>query len=832
MIKKPRFMSPFFLMLLLLSVQLPANASSVRTLSDQNLADLLGWQKDANAPDSCHGHYVDHPPKNQQEKQSLSGDMDPLGLTLSADNTEVLDNDTHAILDGHVNVNHGKYFINAEHADIFRDPQSKHMKRLSLSQYVRFWLPGMSVFADKASVDLTNLNAELEGVLFRLGASSDSVSLPGRGSAKSVKKQGDSLVVMHDATYTTCPPTRQAWHLRGSTIKLNQKSGWGSVTHARLYVKKWPVFYFPYFMFPLDDRRHTGFLLPSIAYSNKHHSDVRLPLYINIAPNYDATFTPRFIQDRGWEANLLSRFLTAHHEGQLDLGILSNDRMFSRFKSDTAVNYVDNDANRPYLHQLNRADTKRSRIVFKDDAHWGRFWTAHAEFNHVSDPYYYRDLGLGSEATTQDQLLNQLEFNYHQGDWQGVMRLQETQTLHQINQYPSTEQYRQLPYLSLTRHVPYFYGTQLELDSEWVYFDRKADFATKSPVVKGKRGHLSSMITLPIQSAHAYVKPTWLMQGTWYDLHDQAVGNPETPHRGFNTFWVDSGMRLDRPLSVHNHPFIQTLEPRLYYLYTPYKQQDTVPLFDTIWQVTGYDQLFSWQRFIGHDRVSDENRVALGLQTRLLDAESGAERVKLALGGGYAFNKRETCMAVGCSDDDTVNDRFSPVSGVLSYAIDDHRKFDSSLVWLPGRRQIDHSELGFHFSRDNERRFDLSYNHFRPSVANGEGRHTINAGLIWPVSPKWQALLGWNYDITVKHAEKSLIGLKYESCCWAVRVLAGRQLVEESSEQSRHYDHIVYLQFLLKGLGSVGSSSGTAFIQSFNPDYQDKLGKSVLSSSH
>ncbi len=788
---------------------------------------MLGWQRDFLVLSFCHGKYVDSVPHSATASANNTS-QDHLGLTLSSDKTEVLDDENLAVLDGHVEVNHGKYYANAEHADIFRDPQSKYMQRLSLSEHVHFWLPGITVFCDKASVDLRSLNANLESVIFRMDSSSVSGVLPGRGSAKKIKKQGKDLVKMRDATYTTCPPIREAWHLRGARLDLDKDEGWGSITHARLYVHKLPIFYFPYFMFPLDERRHTGMLLPSFAYSNKHHTDISLPVYLNLGPNYDATITPRFIQERGWESNLRARYLTQHHSGQFEYGLLEHDRMFAKFKTATAATYTDNDTNKPYLNQLARASSSRYRLLFTDEAHWGRFWKANIAYHHVSDPYYYRDLGLGNELTTQDQLLNQMEATYAQGEWEGVIRLQDHQALHQINQKPSFDMYRQLPYLSLTKTMPYFHGAKWSWNAEWVNFDRKGDFTTKAPVVKAKRSHLSSTFAVPFKSAFAYVTPAWLAQGTWYDLEDQSAGVPETPHRVFNTLWLDSGMRFDRKLSVHGHDFVQTLEPRFYYVYTPYKQQDDIPTFDTVWQVSSYDQLFTWQRFIGHDRVSDENRIALGAETRFLDSKTGSERLRLALGTGYAFDKRRTCLATGCTDDKTANDRFSPIAGVMNYNLDEQRNLHSSLVWLPGGNHVDRSEFGFHFARGNEKQFDINYTHLRPSAANGDGKHIVNTGLILPVTTKWQVLLGWDYDISINHAEKSMVGLKYESCCWTVRVLTGRQLVQESLDASRHYDNLVYVQFLLKGLGSVGGGSGTSFIQSFNPSYEDTMGKSIL----
>jgi LPS-assembly protein len=816
------FLTTLVLLALGPSQVLANDAVSVINLPHKEMADLLGWQDDKKADSLCRGYYKD------PESLNKSAESSPLGVVLRADKTEVFEDENKAVLSGHVQVSHAGYSVFADHADIFRDVDSKQLARLSLAQYVHFWLPGLAIYSDHATVNLQTQDAQLDGVLFRFTQKSDQGALQARGTAAHIKKVGPSRLKMRQASYTTCPPTSEQWQLKGAKLDLNKETGWGSISHARLYIGKVPIFYFPYYMFPLDKRRHSGVLLPSVAYSSDHKMDVRLPFYLNIAANYDMTVTPRYMQHRGWESNMLTRFLTKNQQGEFAIGFIEHDRGFARFKESTPLAYPMNDDNRSYLKDLERAKDSRARVHFTDDLHWGRYWTMKLDYHRISDPYYYRDLGVGDAISSQDQLLSQASLHYNQGGWDGELRIQDTQTLHQIDNPIVYDQYRQLPYFALSKEVPYLHGLQWSFASQWVNFDHKNDFFTKLPVAKGQRSYLSATMTVPYQSAFAYFKPSWQVQGAWYNLTDQAVGTDGSPSRVLHSLWADSGLRYDRSLAVHDRLLIQTLEPRVYYQYTPFKEQGDFPTFDTTWQLSSYDQLFSASRFAGHDRVSDENRVAVGLQTRFLDAKTGAEKVKMALGSGYAFAERRVCLKEDCQDDDTAKDSISPVAGLLSYTIDSSRKLDGTLVWLPERRQVDRSELTFHFARDNQRRLDLSYNHYRPSEANGDGKHMLDAGVMWPLSPRWQGFMGWDYNIEDKYAEKTMLGLKYESCCWAVRVLGSNQLIKATDDTQRHHDKTIYLQFMLKGLGSVGSSSASGLIQTHHPDYQDAFATSTL----
>ena len=797
-------------------VSLTASAQTdLLELSSKKKAALLGWQH-GQSGGICPGYYVDPKPLDP-------ADAVP-GVAFSSDEAEIFEAEGKAYLNGHVQVRQGPYLVESEAARLLRDPASKQLYHISMQDYVRFWLPGFHVYSNTANYNLHTQSADLYGVLYRFkqpwqGAYVDSV-----GSAKSIKKRGEGQLTLKDATYSTCPISKAPWHVKASRLFVNQETGWASVTHARLYLGRIPVFYFPYYQFPINDQRKSGILMPSFGYHSQHDIDVTLPIYFNLAPNYDATYFPTYRQTQGWIHGLELRGLGTHMQSSLRYDVIHDDRLFARFKEKAATEYQTVSYFDRYQKAINQANQWRSAIEWEGSGNLGRFWSYDWHLEHVSDPYVYRDISQDEAKKTSDQLENKLNFSYAQNHWHGQLLVQQFQTLHRVDEDEVKDQYRQLPMMSLG-----YEASQQPVDvkwlAEWTNFDRGLDYLSQAQKATGQRSYGELDLAKRMYHGHYELTPEVLYRGIGYHHLEHEGYTDESLYEGFVSLITNQALSFER--ENHKKTWRQTLQPRLYTLWTPYKKQQHLPNFDTAWDVLSYEKLFSPYRFKGHDRVSDENRVALGLESKVLAADSGQELAAFRLGSGRSFRDRKVCLEQPC-DDDTHEARLSVVAANASISVSEHRQLKADFAWLPEDNRVDNASFTWHYDHGSEKQFDLSYVYRRDSVSNEKAKHVIDSGLVWPLNPNWQGLVGYGYDLRKQASPKSYLGLKYESCCWAARLIGTREFRTDHEQNGADYDYGFKFQIMLKGLGTMGSSGADRLVNDFNPDYKDSFSTTSL----
>ncbi len=668
-----------------------------------------------------------------------SGELGEGETALEADEV-VSQSNGESLLRGNVVVEHDGTTLQGDEA---RFNQAE--KRVTVEGQMRFHGEGLSMSGEGAQLDLEQNSAEFQRVEFYLPEQH------AFGSARQFSQQDADHATLKKVRYTTCPPGREDWLLSAGTLKLDQQSNTGEAYNTVFRLGRVPVFYSPYLNFPLAGRK-SGLLFPEIGNSESSGSDVRLPLYWNIAPNYDATITPRYLSRRGAMVMGEFRFLTEQSEGQIQADYLPDDQLQGDDRSYLAV------------------DT-RSRF------HNG--WYSQLKLRDASDSLYLEELGDSNVSSASSHLERRLDVGYRDRLWHFLARTQSYQTLN------GTAPYQRLPQLKLqgeSERLPN--RLHYTIDSELVRF------AHEEQVVTGTRLDLKPGISLPLQGAAWYLHPSAAWRYTAYQLEDHPQG--ESFERSLPILSLDGGLFFEREATLFGTNAVQTLEPRLYYLHVPYEAQDTLPNFDTAVAPRNLSQLFRDNRFNGADRQGDANQLSAALTSRLLDERSGRERLRASIGRTLYLEDREVALGSG---DPSGTTRYSDLFAELMVQPLEQLRFNLDLRYDTGKKAQEEVHGRVRYQSGLKRLLALDYHQ---DVANDLQQGSTL--LFWPLARQWQLLGRWRYDLDQSDNLELLAGVEYESCCWSAR-LFGRQ---HRTTVNEAMDNSVYLTFGFKGLGSMG----------------------------
>ncbi|WP_459871841.1 LPS-assembly protein LptD [Endothiovibrio diazotrophicus] len=578
-----------------------------------------------------------------------------------------------------------------------------------------------------------------------------------RGEAATAQMEaGGDRAHLEGLSYTTCPDGNGDWLLTAEQMDLDYPSNEGVAHHAKLRFKGVPLLASPWLSFPLDERRKSGLLAPKIGASDATGFDVAVPYYFNLAPNYDATLTPRLMSDRGAQLAAELRYLQPDYHGTLDVELLPDD---------------DQTGDTRGLVSLDHVGTPLPNVYTE------------AVFNYVSDDAYLNDFGGSLARSSTTHLERYVYAAYFGGYWNLAGRLQDYQTVDPaITAWGKP--YRKLPQVTFEGEWPWQQGLRFGVNAEYVNFDREVG-------VTGSRVDVQPRVSLDWGGPGYYVTPSLSYRHTAYNLDNVAAGSPDSPDRGLPIVSVDGGLFFERDTAIGGRSLVQTLEPRLYYLYVKDQDQSQLPLFDTAIYDFSFSQLFRENRFGGSDRVGDANQLTLALSSRYLDGTSGRELFRASAGQILYFDDRNvTLPGMAVESDDTsdfvaeAESRLWPdwlVRGTWLWDVQDEDT-DKGVVQLrynPGKRRI--LNLAYRYRRNLMEQTDVS--------------------LFWPVTPNWAAIARWNYDLRGDRGLETLAGFEYQSCCWAWRMV-GRSYVNDDSGESNSG---IYLQLELKGLGRLGS---------------------------
>ncbi|MBY0544764.1 MAG: LPS assembly protein LptD, partial [Gammaproteobacteria bacterium] len=439
--------------------QAPANIEALRPkkMSPSEIAELLGWVSAPNANYICKGYYIEPNLNYVVPVQSPGSKQQP--ISISSDRSLLSQTDT-SKLAGHVVITQPNRSIDSDVAYINRNP--KTLKPESIDVYGKVILrePGDLAIANQGHFNLLDKSGTLSDVIYRMTYGSmfvDTTTQPegtqlvnsdvnSWGIAEKVEREPTGVVKIYNGTYSACPPLSSAWHIGANNITLNHDTGRGDAYNALFYLGNVPVLYTPYFDFPIDSRRKSGFLYPTFGHSSTTGYEVGIPFYWNIAPNYDATITPDEMTDRGLQLNAEFRYLTPDSSGNLHGSFLYDDKEFASFQQDSLVDYP---PGTPGLSDLENDSDNRYLISFEDTRQYSDNWSSYLYANHVSDDYYFEDFDSDPAQTTDNQILNQGDLYYNSNHWHFTGQMEGYQTLHPINQSYVANQYKELPELVL-----------------------------------------------------------------------------------------------------------------------------------------------------------------------------------------------------------------------------------------------------------------------------------------------------------------------------------------------------------------------------------------------
>lgn len=576
-----------------------------------------------------------------------------------------------------------------------------------------------------------------------------------RGGAKLLKFDGPDRYAMEQASYTTCPAEQPDWMLKMDSLTMDYPNNLGSARQVRVEYLGTPILYTPWLDFGLDDRRKSGFLSPTYGVTTERGVELVAPWYWNIAPQRDATFYPRLMTQRGLQLGGEFRYLEAAYDGDLNLEILPGDQV---------------------------ADRDRYRGVLRHRQRFSPKWSGQIDFERVSDDAYFADLSNQVNQTSLVNLSHAASLAYDGGWWRVQGRAQGYQTL-QDPAAPVKEPYRRLPQISASGERRLGRLAQLDFSGEFTHFSH-----TDASFTEGERLHFNPAFSLPITTTYSVFTPRLGWYLTRYQLDHPAPGE-QSQTRSMPVFSLDAGLVLEGEHSWLGRGFIQTLEPRAYYVNIPYRDQSGIPVFDSVASDLSLDQLFSENQFSGFDRINDANQLTLAFTTRFLEQSSGLERLQATLGQRFYFSDQQVALPGTAARSSNSSDLIGQVSG----QINDRLRVVGGLQFNADRGETALANLGAAWSSGPGRLFNADYRYTRNSLDQ------VDLSIQWPLQPKWHGLGRLNYSFRDSRMVEGLAGFEYNAGCWSLRGVLQRLATSETSTTNAFF-----LQLELHGLAKLG----------------------------
>ena len=780
---------------------------------------LTSEQQAAIAP-YCGGTYVE-PERSGRDDETP---FDQLPVQASADSSRFEQGSQTGVLEGDVLLRQGRLQASADQASFDQTNSSAQLKG-----NVRLRDQGVLVLGDQASMRIDNGETRIDNVQYVVHEAG------ARGDAEKLLRRDDAVIVMTNGSYTTCEPGQNTWSLHSKDIELDREKGWGEAKHVTLKVKDVPVFYTPYIYFPLDDRRHTGLLPPSFSHSTDNGTEIETPYYINIAPDYDATIYPRYMSERGMQLEGEFRYLKPDNAGSVSAAYL-NDTKY--------------DENR-WLYGWQHQGGLSSR------------WSTEVDYTDISDPFYFQDLNSALDVRSDTYVDQRAGVTYRGDGW----RFNAAVHGYELATITSLTPYERLPQLRLDG-ADWLgnSGLRFGYKAEYTYFDRDLDsgFITGqdgiqfdslgNPILTpdenlvglqratGHRVSVSPSLSYPWRNNWAFVTPSVRTQSTYYDLDFDSqtdgfdyAGANTTPSSTIPVASLDGGLYFDRQTNWFGNSLRQTLEPRAFYLYAPDEDQNDQPLFDTNENTFSYNSLFRDDRFSGNDRVGDANQLSLGVTSRALEND-GSERARGSFGQVFYFRDRNVQLLEPdgtAPEADTSSS--SAYAGELMYKVSDAWRLNADALWDPDDSANDAGSLMANYQPEPRKILNMGYR-YRNNI------NTFNAltgsfdrdadqridqsdmSFMWPLGPQWSVIGRWQHDFAEDRTLEAFGGLEYDSCCWKLRVV-NRYWVDYNEFESVAQDETnrgIFLQIVLKGLGSVTGNGVDSLLDDGIPGYRER----------
>jgi len=611
---------------------------------------------------------------------------------------------------------------------------------------------------------------EMQSPTFKIKAGAQDA----RGDASTMLFEGPNKETLKKARYTTCEAGNDDWYLNAGELEIDHYTETATATNASMEFKGIPIMYTPWIDFPFNKQRKSGFMMPTFGTTTRNGAEFSVPYYWNIAPNRDATLTPRYLSKRGAQLQGEYRYLNEHFSGITNAEVLPGDDL--------------TDSTRYYVNFMHAHDFQNG-------------WTGNVQYEKVSDNQYFIDMSNRVTNTSIVNLPQQVSANYRYADWNFSALMQQYQTLDNAS-FP----YQRLPQLTLSGSQELgVLGSKEEdygvfnatLYSEFVRFDRHQD----APVaVTGNRFTFYPNISLPMAQSYGYITPKLGLHYTKYILENTG-GAFDSDSRVIPTFSVDSGLYFDRDMRVVKNMYTQTIEPRLFYVYIPHHDQSRLPNFDTGLSDLNLATMFSENQFSGGDRVNDANQITAAVTTRLIDQKTGAQRLSATLGERFYLSDQQVVLPGGTP---RVSDR-SDIVAALTAELTNGWNADANWQFDTDQGKSVKTNLTARYQPEIGKILNLGYRYTVDSLEQ------IDISGQWPLAPRWYGLGRLNYSLRdnpptdVRGPIEYLAGVEYDAGCWQGRAVFQRLATSTATATARSA-YAFFFQLELGGLSKIGSN--------------------------
>ncbi len=810
------------------------------------LSTLLDWYATPNDGTFCEGYYreasIDFPANlpgnyyNIHAKQAILYQAKP------------------SVYLGGVVLNRPNEELSADKATTYLDDKTHKISHIQAEGNVRLRQPGILAVANNANLNVENRTAVFNDVAYRVHSTPNAGSQPiqvdgqtyyavrginARGTASKAMQLKPNIYKFEDATFSTCDPTDNDWEIDASDLEIDRNTDDVVAHNAVFKVKDVPVMYTPYFSFNYSKKRKSGFLFPNMGFTGRRGFFYGQPYYWNMAPNYDLLLTPYYMTKSGYRVDTDLRYLTWNSMGEWYTSYIPYDRALKSLLQNVTADPEQNSVYPGWQRALHTADYS-GYTFWQNQTLFDPYWKWISNINYASNDYYFYLYGNSPSSYMQNQLQQSSEVDFDYQHWSGIFSLENYQTLHPLNSIPVSDQYARWPQINLAAHYPHSF---LDLDYDWnnnytnFHYPIIIDHVTPSFNVVGQRFDTSPSASWPGYTSWGYVIPKVEFEETSYRLSDRA-NEPNYINRGLPISDIDAGLYFDRTLHIGQSEYTETLEPRLFYLYVPYTNQDDIPIFDTAAQFFTFESVFATNRFDGIDRVGDANQIGAGVTTRFINQDSGNDIFDASIGELFYFADRRVNLAPQMPLSSNNITPFSPIAGQLTYYITPTWSLTGNLAYNPIHSMIQNGRTGLEYYGDHRHILNFSYSYQRGDVLDvGENEdpqtvknNTINiltGAAVWPFFVNWSILGAYNYDLNAKRSQTYIAGVEYDSCCWAVRLINTHTFTNLTTQNMPSYDTAYIVQFALTGLGTVGSNDPTATIAQYIPGFTSTLGNAT-----
>ncbi len=649
------------------------------------------------------------------------------------------------------------------------------------------------------------------------------------GTAERLSYNSDSgLMTMDNGEFSRCEPMDPFWMVQASSLMLDNANGVGYARELTLRLRDVPVFYYPYTLqFPIGDQRVSGILPPSISNSRDNGLDIAVPYYFNLAPHYDATLTPRLMTERGLMLNAEFRYLADWSMNTVTAALLPDDKTYDATRASLSGNA-----------------TPQSRRWFAGFSHEGQpwqNWRTFVDLNAVSDANYFRDLGtrnLNLESRTH--LNKEAVMSWQDAAWHAEARVQSIQLLDPyLASIDVNKPFDRLPEVKLSRQGDSLGPLRYGVDGSHVRFDRSLDRSLLSAqqiangaLVTGSRVSAEPWLSLPLRGAGYFLIPTARYRYASWQLDQQAANTVGNPERGVSVFSLDSGLIFDRPVTVAGLSATQTLEPRLYYLFSEQKEQHLLPNFDSAQLHMNFNQLFRDNRFSGGDRVGDANQISAAVTSRLLTID-GQERARISVGQIFHFEDRKVSLDSPLQKWLTLQPLDTDHSALImeaSYRPHERWQLMTDLQWDQENNNIDQGSIAVQLRGDQDRLFNLAFRYREktdvfldaPPLLDPRIKQT-DMSAVWPLNESWRMLGRWNYDHSNSRNLETFAGVEYSNCCATVRLIARDWVNDyEFNELNTRQNRGIFFQLSLHGLGDLAGGGLDSLLSNSIPGFKEQ----------